>query len=121
MTTTADCKKFLVRIFMTYPRLITELFDSDEGKQVLAMALTEKLWKRTGKCKPNSEKSQIFRGSEWLSGFIPVYVPDRSKLHNYEVIWERSFSLNDVELGGQVAFLVFETDDGLYLGDYVGA
>jgi hypothetical protein len=121
MATTADCKKFLVKLFSENPSLITDaFFDSEslEVKTAIEDSKTLKLWRQESRDKVRSNYSYSAEDELIEVSFdgIKYYGIEKKDL-----MWERVFVLNPNTYGDTLSWLVLEDIyEGLYLGVYIG-
>lgn len=126
MSSTADCKKFLVDFLSKNRQIVLAYFPDESGSpSALIEALNVNNWKREYKRKAgsgNDYNPEFDEYNIYLDGAIINRYGDAigcPTLPVREFAWERRFNCDPFE--GGLAFIVLENKQGeLFLADYVG-
>lgn len=125
---TEDCRNFLAGVFSKHFSIIKDNFtDSEAGANELrAHVCNSKNWKRVSKVSATTE----------TDNYVPedpdsrmVFSDDYRANRYMDIVGGKILRIDEIksvrefdcaEMEGQLRFLVFETQDRLYLGRYVG-
>ena len=128
---TADCKKFIIDFLNRNPYILNSLFSEDMSKYtpqeiqraiqehalLVALVLTEKLWKRVFKKKYYEDIDDNGFYGYFQDGVTPnKYGEPTGKISTMSVVSVRGFTLTGCD--SEVNFYVLETQDDLLLGEY---
>jgi hypothetical protein len=122
MTSTEDCKNFIVDFVKTNPSVVISIY-GEEIDGLISDATNPKKWKRTYKCKPGGGNHE-FDSYEIFSKNVKISrmgYGGTKTCPATEFVSERGFILDDEKYDTGIQFVVVESRNGsLHLGNYIG-